>query len=111
MERQLVFLAGQARMATVFLDQTEVEDNIAMQLFAALELSLAQAQVELKTVEEVEGAARMEYEMLIKRLTSANQAAQAAGDARAVVQREKAEAEHVIARFQATNRLALTNPL
>jgi len=93
------------------LDQAAVEEKIALQSFKALEQSLAQTLASEKTAEEAEVAARMEYAMLIKRLTSASQAAQTAGDAGAVVQRESAEAEHVMARFQVTNRLALTNPL
>ena len=110
MEQQRVVLASQVTMAVVLLDQAAAEEKIALQSFKALEQSLAQTQASVKTAEEAEVAARMEYEMLLKRLTSASQAAQAAGNARAVVHREEAEAEHAMARFQVANRLALTNP-
>ena len=110
MEQQRVVLASQVTMAVVLLDQAAAEEKIALQFFKALEQSLAQTQASVKTAEEAEVAARMEYEMLLKRLTSASQAAQAAGNARAVVHREEAEAEHAMARFQVANRLALTNP-
>ena len=110
LEQQRALLASQVAIATLLLDRVAREEKAAEQSFKGLEVANPQAQAAVKTTEAAEVAARMEYEMLIKQLTSASQKAQAAKGARATIQREQAEAEHALARFQVANRLALINP-
>jgi len=105
-----VVLANQVTRGVAFLKQAVTEEKMAMHYFTILGQSSDRAQAAAKTTEEAEVATRTEYEMLIKRLTSASQAAKVVGSARAVVQRERAEAEHVMARFQVANRMALASP-
>ena len=110
LETQRTLFAGQVSVSILLLDQIVREEKAAEQLFKGLEVSNPHAQAAVKTAEEAEVAARMEYEMLIKQLTSAAQKAQAAKSTRATIQREQAEAKHAMVRFQIANRLALDNP-
>ena len=109
-EQQLAPLTAQVAMATILLDQAVKKKKEAARSFKEVEQSLAQAVVVAKSAEEAEVAVRAEYQKAIKKLTSAAQLVQTTGSARAVVQREQAEAEHARVRFQVANRLMLTNP-
>ncbi len=109
-EQQRAPLTAQVAMAIILLDQAVKNKKEAARSFKEVEQSLAQAVVVAKSAEEAEVAVRAEYQKAIKKLTSAAQLVQTTGSARAVVQREQAEAEHARVRFQVANRLMLTNP-